>query len=131
MSILSDKWLSKHWPGGTNAADQNMQDSLANAGAIYDQYTAAQDQLRRIQAQQIAPQPRVSQWHSEDEVKCLRQRMRDTLTHGHLLLVATARNDKEVALFLQVRGEPMIVKDDADMFPSDALVLKLRMLGES
>jgi len=38
-------------------------------------------------------------------------------------------NDSEVVVFVITNGEPLILRDDLNLFPSDAFITQLRLLG--
>lgn len=68
---------------------------------------------------------------SEDLCSMVRMRMRwGPNKPEHITFMAAHKlNDEKAALFVVVNGQPAMIEDEWGLFPSDALITKLRMLG--
>ena len=69
------------------------------------------------------------QYSTEALLRMLAMRMRwDTGVSTGLEFISAHKGNELVFIFLVREGQPMILEDDANMFPSDALITKLRLM---
>jgi len=69
------------------------------------------------------------QYSTEALLRMLAMRMRwDTGASTGLEFISAHKGNELVFIFIVREGQPMILEDDTNMFPSDALVTKLRLM---
>jgi hypothetical protein len=80
----------------------------------------------------VPPTPPVTIESASFRTSVLRQRMRWSTDEGPLQALHThhIKSENKVILFVLYRDKPIIMEDDAGMFPSDTLVTQFRLLTE-
>jgi hypothetical protein len=113
-----------------NAGDPYWADMARAGGLLGHQHALSQAQLSGHSHGIMGMTSSYSQWSPEamKRMICMRLNIQEGYTHGFHFLECCKLNDKEVAVFVVTDGEPIVIKDGTDLFPSDTLITQLRLL---